>query len=271
MVKPPRILKNSDMSSNIENAERLYKKVKQLIEEGWEKIDKIRAKQIIEYSNDAINEYKNTNQEKKVELREIIVRANQILPPDSIEDLKKKSERFFLARIYPQKKVPQILLFSGVISVILIITLVSMFNFFKPEKDKTLVNQQEQPNNSNQNNSIISNHNLSVVDSQNSNNITNENSLLKNSNSTITTNTKTDTTSLKNRNEISSVAVPQRTGKETSSNESLAVANSLLKQGKYQEALKECDRILSKNPRNREAISLKSKIQRGITILNQER
>jgi hypothetical protein len=47
-------------------------------------------------------------------------------------------------------------------------------------------------------------------------------------------------------------------------------ARGLYDQGKYQEALRECDVELSMNPRNSEAISLRKRILRTMQILNRQ-
>lgn len=50
--------------------------------------------------------------------------------------------------------------------------------------------------------------------------------------------------------------------------QSLSKARDLISQGKYNSAIAECDRILSINPRNSEALSLKKWSQKQLKILN---
>src|SRR5438105_3767313 len=65
--------------------ERLYEEVKTLVE-SYEPLDLDKAKLLIEKADDAIKEFGNTNQERKVQLRKWKAQAELVLPPSTIDD-----------------------------------------------------------------------------------------------------------------------------------------------------------------------------------------
>ncbi len=89
--------------AEIEQANHLYSQVLKMSED-WESVDEVKAKLIVVYANDAVELYGRTNHEKKVELNRIIEQAEQIVPPDSIENLMKRAERFVLEIVFPRNR-----------------------------------------------------------------------------------------------------------------------------------------------------------------------
>lgn len=60
------------------------------------------AKLIVETARDAIKEFGQTNQAKKVELQEIIEKAEDVLPPATVDELRKKYEGKVFRTIHPK-------------------------------------------------------------------------------------------------------------------------------------------------------------------------
>jgi hypothetical protein len=85
------------------SANKLYDQVISMSKD-WETVDEVKAKLIIEYSKDAIDEFGKTNQDKKVELRKIIEKAEHVISPDSIDTFKKRAEKSVLKFVYPKNK-----------------------------------------------------------------------------------------------------------------------------------------------------------------------
>lgn len=63
------------------------------------------ASVIIESANDAIREFGNTNQEKKIELKRIVKEAEEVLPPATIKELRERAEAKALKTIHPKSRV----------------------------------------------------------------------------------------------------------------------------------------------------------------------
>jgi tetratricopeptide (TPR) repeat protein len=81
------------------SADQLYDKVKSLIQD-TKPLDENTARIIVESADDAIKEFGSTNQEKKIELKRWKAQAEQILPPDNIEEFRKRAERQLLQKTY---------------------------------------------------------------------------------------------------------------------------------------------------------------------------
>jgi hypothetical protein len=94
------IISNEDSSLY---ANQLHEKVKELIARA-KSLDQDTAKLIIELSDDAIKEYGNTNQKKKIELRQWKAQAELVLPPNTIEELRKRAEGRVLQTTFPETK-----------------------------------------------------------------------------------------------------------------------------------------------------------------------
>lgn len=102
------------------SAEDLYSKVKKLYGDGND-LDEDKARHIIEYADDAIKEFGNTNQKKKVQLRKWKAQAEAILPPSTIEELRKRAEGELLKRTFPQNMALRATLYALVALLVLIL------------------------------------------------------------------------------------------------------------------------------------------------------
>jgi len=95
-----------DAGSKLVNANQLYEKVKALVQ-ATNPLSAETARLIVETSDDAIEEFGNTNQDKKLELRAWKAEAEAVLPPLTIEELKDRAEAQILAKGYPTRKLPR--------------------------------------------------------------------------------------------------------------------------------------------------------------------
>jgi hypothetical protein len=84
-----------------ESANKLYDQVVNLTKD-WDAVDEVKAQLIIEYAKDAIEDFGKTNQDKKVELRRLIDKAEHVTSPDSIDTFKKRAEKTVLRFVYPK-------------------------------------------------------------------------------------------------------------------------------------------------------------------------
>lgn len=84
-----------------ERAERLYKEIRASYHE-TATMSREKARLILEKIEDAIKEFGNTNQEKKVELRDIKGQLEDILPPETVDSLKARATKKLFQRIYPK-------------------------------------------------------------------------------------------------------------------------------------------------------------------------
>jgi hypothetical protein len=98
-------LTNDDSADarRIEYANDLYHKVVGLCQD-WDAVDESKARLIVEYASDALKAFGDTNQEKKVELKAVLERAEQLISPDSIDSFKRRSEKAVLKELYPRNK-----------------------------------------------------------------------------------------------------------------------------------------------------------------------
>jgi hypothetical protein len=83
----------------ITHAHHLYEQAKILVSTP---LDRNKAKLVVELVDDAIKEFGITNQEKKVELRTMREMAEEVLPPKTIEELRKRAEGHTLEKMYPK-------------------------------------------------------------------------------------------------------------------------------------------------------------------------
>jgi hypothetical protein len=129
-------LVDKDVRANaeIEQANHLYHLVLKMSQD-WDSVDVVKAQLIIAYAQDAVESFGRTNHEKKVELSTIIDRAEQIVPPDSIESLRKRAERLFLQILFPRNRrlrnallVTVALFVIGSIVVTSVVTIWSLFS-----------------------------------------------------------------------------------------------------------------------------------------------
>lgn len=91
----------TDEGKLLSGSEKLYERVKSLYQ-NTNPLDKDTARHIIELADDAIKEFGSTNQEKKVELRQWKAQAELVLPPATVEELRKRAEGQLLKKSYPQ-------------------------------------------------------------------------------------------------------------------------------------------------------------------------
>jgi hypothetical protein len=106
--------KESAKGASLLSANQLYDKVKGYIE-NTKPLDEHTARIIVESVDDAIKEYGNSNQEKKVDLRKWKAEAELVLPPSTIEELKKRAEGQFLRKSYPRNRLLRNSLFIAII------------------------------------------------------------------------------------------------------------------------------------------------------------
>lgn len=106
---------SSSMPTNeqdaVARAIQLYEEVKKLAN-GEKPLDKNSARLIIELADDAIKEFGNTNQERKVELRKLKTEAEDFLPSPTLEELRKKAEGKAISLLHPANRVWRILLYT---------------------------------------------------------------------------------------------------------------------------------------------------------------
>jgi hypothetical protein len=131
-----------DQTSIISNAQlppanQLYDSVQRLIENTIP-LDEQTARIIVEAADDAIKEFGNTNQEKKVELKKWKGLAEEVLPPRTIKELKERAEGQLLQKGYPRQALSRKLLISGIGIMVLAVTLVGVYKAFVDTKSVVL-------------------------------------------------------------------------------------------------------------------------------------
>jgi formylglycine-generating enzyme required for sulfatase activity len=108
----------TSIDETLAHAEQLYLQVKSL---NTEPLNTGTASLIIELVDDAIKEFGTTSHDKKVELRTIRAEAEKVVPPDTVETLRKRAEGIVLRIIYPRNKrfrnIVLLILGVGVLSV----------------------------------------------------------------------------------------------------------------------------------------------------------
>src|ERR1044071_1185001 len=105
-----------DGETNLAEGDKLYSQVVTMISD-WKSVNDVKAELIKEYANDAIALLGNTNQEKKVELRRVVEKCDEIISPESFDSLKKQAEKAFLRIVYPRNRALRNMLFVAVISI----------------------------------------------------------------------------------------------------------------------------------------------------------
>ena len=106
-------------ANKLTNANQLYDQATTLFS-NTEPLNEQKAKLLIELTDDALKEFGNTNAEKKVKLKEIRAVAESVLPPSTIDELKKRAEGQFLKN-YPMNRVLQKILLTSIAIVIVAI------------------------------------------------------------------------------------------------------------------------------------------------------
>lgn len=118
---------------NLVNAEQLYERVKSLYQ-NTNPLDQDNAKLIVELAEDAIKEFAHTNQDKKVELRNWKEQAELVLPPQTVEELRKRAEGHALQNFYPKNPRLRIALLGIIIFVVLLVLCIPIIRFFLPNR-----------------------------------------------------------------------------------------------------------------------------------------
>ncbi len=114
---------------NLTHANQLYDKVKNLIQKSTA-LNENDARIIVESADDAIREFGNTKQEKKVELRKWKAEAEMVLPPNTLEALRNRAEERFLKKSYPKSKAMRSILLTLVIGIVIVLGLLSLKKIF---------------------------------------------------------------------------------------------------------------------------------------------
>ena len=116
----------STAQTDLDRAHEFYGKAKSLFDE--ENLDEKTARLIVEFADDALLLFGPTNQEKKVELRLLKKQAENVLPPETVEELKKRAETRSLKALYPRRPSRQKVVLR-IVSLILIVG--SVFGIYK--------------------------------------------------------------------------------------------------------------------------------------------
>jgi hypothetical protein len=128
---------------DVSYANELYDRVKTLIHDAAP-LDVNKARVIVELAEDAVKEFGNTNQEKKVELKSIKEKAEEALPAKTVEELRKRAEGFIIDKAFPLKPRRRALLYVAV-GVLIVVA------FLAPFIAWLLSNAKPQPKNENSN------------------------------------------------------------------------------------------------------------------------
>jgi hypothetical protein len=91
----------SESEPNLLHAHELYEKVKSLVD-GRDASDPATSHLIIETADDAIEEFGNTNQSKKLELKKWRAAAEEALPPGTFKEVGERGQEVLLATLYPK-------------------------------------------------------------------------------------------------------------------------------------------------------------------------
>jgi hypothetical protein len=126
----PASLKSSENEStsqtNLDSAQELYEKAKSRFDE--ENLDEKTAILIVTLADDALLLFGPTNQEKKVELKLLKKKAESVLPPETLEELRKRAESRTLKELYPRRQSRQRVVLR-IVSLILIVGMI--FGIYK--------------------------------------------------------------------------------------------------------------------------------------------
>jgi hypothetical protein len=132
------------VKDSLTHAGRLYDKAKGLIED-TQPLDQETARLIVELADDAIKDFGTTNHEKKVELRRWKAQAELVLPPSTIEELRKRAEGQLLKRSYPKKVVLRNAMLALVALGIVIFSLVALWRALSKSSGMTKADPSPSP------------------------------------------------------------------------------------------------------------------------------
>jgi len=124
------------------SGDQLYRRIMDLRQDKAP-LDETNATLIIELIDDAIHEYGNTNQERKVTLRQLRKECEQVLPPATIEELKRRAEGHFLKKAYPKNQAVRFLVYAVILVVIAGSAIFGTWTIL--EKPKPLLTQSQTP------------------------------------------------------------------------------------------------------------------------------
>lgn len=119
-------------TQNLDRATQLYETVK-VLSQDLRSADIAKAYLVIEYAEDAIKAFGDTNQDKKVELGGIIKSTQEIIPPNTFRDLNTTVQSKLLKLVYPKNPKLRNILFVVVAIVIIasaFLTLRTLFPTF---------------------------------------------------------------------------------------------------------------------------------------------
>jgi hypothetical protein len=103
-------------------------------------LDDTTAKNIVETANDAIREFGNTNQEKKVALRRMIKEAEEVLPPATIAELRKRAEEKAIKTLHPKGARLRKFFYAVIVLLLLgVPTVLSLKQFLKSPDDSVYI------------------------------------------------------------------------------------------------------------------------------------
>ena len=120
LLAQPRTSEDTNPQSgknNQEYASELYDSVIALYKDR-DKLTEETAAELIELADDAIAEFGTSNHRKKVELKRIKKDVEQLLPPTTIEELRKRAEEYVL-KAYPRRRVRQRILLVATLVVVI--------------------------------------------------------------------------------------------------------------------------------------------------------
>lgn len=223
------IVPPSSGNKDLAIAAQLYERVKSLSQELQKRPDVTTARLIIESVDDAITEFGSTNQDKKVELRKIKEQAERILPPDTLESLKKRAEGEFLRKLYPKQKAFRMLMFIA----ILMIPSALVLREFLIKKEPTIQSETEPRTDGRA---------LSEQDKSRRLEPANEGPQVE-------------------EHGASSAQIANMQSQH------LKRAQTLFEQADYQAALEECNKALNLEPGNKDALNLKKRIEETLKVL----
>jgi len=138
------------IEASLSQAHQLYETVQNLVKSA-NPTDVHTARLIVETCDDAISEFGNTNQDKKLDLRKWKAEAEQILPPATLKDLKDRAEALVLAKGYPKSNRIRNILLYAIGAIILIGTLIGIYSMFArpgtkaPSEEKSSSNISKPP------------------------------------------------------------------------------------------------------------------------------
>lgn len=139
---------NPTDNRRVEYANKLYSEVVAMCQD-WHAVDETKARQIIECAQDALKAFGDTNPEKRAKLKKILVEAESCIPPDSIVDFKKRSERLVLKLLHLRnmKHRNAFMITFGVLGLLVVLGVPTLFQYLRTYtgSSATITNNTSQP------------------------------------------------------------------------------------------------------------------------------